>query len=158
MRVFVIHSLLLLARDAVPDASWLEGHPGLKQGADTSATLSQLWVSKESFNPAPCPPKEYPGAPAALFPPIVCGTTREAKITHNPLNLARQINPGASAASFLPIVCDTTREAEVVAVPRIVSKRWPGAGVDLLVHVLQVTARPLFARSSVKGGVAARRV
>eukprot|EP00884_Botryococcus_braunii_P022818 jgi/Botrbrau1/921/Bobra.0167s0034.1 len=37
-------------------------------------------------------------------------------------------------ADFLPVVCDITKEAEVVALPRIIVKRWPEAGVDVLVN------------------------
>ncbi|KAK9816310.1 hypothetical protein WJX74_009060 [Apatococcus lobatus] len=37
-------------------------------------------------------------------------------------------------AHFLPVVCDITKEAEVVALPRIISKRWPEAGIDVLVN------------------------
>ena len=40
------------------------------------------------------------------------------------------INP----VDFLPIVCDVTKEAEVLALPRIISKRWPGSGIDVLVN------------------------
>lgn len=36
--------------------------------------------------------------------------------------------------TFLPVVADITKEAEVVALPRIVAKRWPGAGVDVLIN------------------------
>lgn len=45
------------------------------------------------------------------------------------------LEAGVSASNFLPIVCDTTKEAELVAVPRIVAKRWPDTGVDILVHI-----------------------
>lgn len=52
-------------------------------------------------------------------------------------NLQRELilEAGVSATNFLPIVCDTTKEAELVAVPRIVAKRWPDTGVDILVHI-----------------------
>uniref|UniRef100_A0A061SE87 Guanylate kinase 1 n=1 Tax=Tetraselmis sp. GSL018 TaxID=582737 RepID=A0A061SE87_9CHLO len=43
-------------------------------------------------------------------------------------------NAGTNPADFLPIVCDITKEAEVLALPRIIAKRWPGAGVDILVN------------------------
>lgn len=45
------------------------------------------------------------------------------------------LEAGVSASNFLPIVCDTTKEAELVAVPRIVAKRWPDTGIDILVHI-----------------------
>ncbi|KAK9798951.1 hypothetical protein WJX73_008977 [Symbiochloris irregularis] len=41
---------------------------------------------------------------------------------------------GVPIADFLPIVCDITKEAEVVALPRIIVKRWPEAGIDVLVN------------------------
>jgi len=41
---------------------------------------------------------------------------------------------GILLSDFLPIVCDLTKEAEVVALPRIVAKRWPGTGIDILVN------------------------
>jgi len=41
---------------------------------------------------------------------------------------------GVPLTEFLPIVCDLTKEAEVVALPRIVSKRWPGSGIDILIN------------------------
>ncbi|KAK9830639.1 hypothetical protein WJX81_008303 [Elliptochloris bilobata] len=41
---------------------------------------------------------------------------------------------GVPITEFLPVVCDITKEAEVVALPRIIAKRWPGAGVDVLVN------------------------
>ncbi|KAK9809154.1 hypothetical protein WJX72_010332 [[Myrmecia] bisecta] len=41
---------------------------------------------------------------------------------------------GVPIADFLPVVCDITKEAEVVALPRIIVKRWPDAGVDVLVN------------------------
>lgn len=37
-------------------------------------------------------------------------------------------------ADFLPVVADLTREAEVAALPRIVAKRWTGAGIDVCVN------------------------
>ncbi|KAI8466605.1 MAG: hypothetical protein J3K34DRAFT_433187 [Monoraphidium minutum] len=42
---------------------------------------------------------------------------------------------GLAAVDFLPVVCDVTKEAEVQALPRIVLKRWPDRGVDVLVNV-----------------------
>ncbi|GBF92449.1 guanylate kinase [Raphidocelis subcapitata] len=39
---------------------------------------------------------------------------------------------GMAAVDFLPVVCDVTKEAEVQALPRIVLKRWPERGVDVL--------------------------
>ena len=41
---------------------------------------------------------------------------------------------GVPASEFLPVVCDLTKEAEVQALPRIVAKRWPGSGIDVLVN------------------------
>ena len=41
---------------------------------------------------------------------------------------------GINPVDFLPIVCDVTKEAEVLALPRIISKRWPGSGIDILVN------------------------
>lgn len=35
---------------------------------------------------------------------------------------------------FLPVVCDVTKEAEVSALPAIVTKHWPDAGIDVLVN------------------------
>lgn len=52
------------------------------------------------------------------------------------------LDAGVSAANFLPIVCDTTKEAEVVAVPRIVVKRWPGAGVEILINNEDLAVAP----------------
>lgn len=45
------------------------------------------------------------------------------------------------AGEFLPVVADLTKEAEVAALPRIVAKRWPGAGIDLLINNAGVWAR-----------------
>eukprot|EP00887_Chlorella_sp_A99_P000512 scaffold17.g512.t1 len=42
------------------------------------------------------------------------------------------------ADAFLPVVADVTREAEVAALPRIVARRWAGAGVDVLVNAAAV--------------------
>ncbi|CAL8470025.1 g9567 [Coccomyxa elongata] len=44
------------------------------------------------------------------------------------------VSRGVPIADFLPVVCDITKEAEVVALPRIIVKRWPGMGVDVLVN------------------------
>ncbi len=44
------------------------------------------------------------------------------------------LDAGVPAAEFLPVVCDLTKEAEVAALPRIIQKRWPGAGIDLVVN------------------------
>ena len=44
------------------------------------------------------------------------------------------ISRGVSASEFLPVVCDTTKEPEVVALPKIVAKRWPDAGIDILIN------------------------
>ncbi|KAK9915872.1 hypothetical protein WJX75_005527 [Coccomyxa subellipsoidea] len=44
------------------------------------------------------------------------------------------VSRGVPIADFLPVVCDITKEAEVVALPRIIVKRWPGSGVDVLVN------------------------
>lgn len=41
---------------------------------------------------------------------------------------------GIQPADFLPVVCDITKEAEVAALPKILVKRWPGAGIDILVN------------------------
>jgi NAD(P)-dependent dehydrogenase (short-subunit alcohol dehydrogenase family) len=43
---------------------------------------------------------------------------------------------GVSLSDFLPVVCDLTKEAEVSALPRIVARRWPGAGIDVLVNAV----------------------
>jgi NAD(P)-dependent dehydrogenase (short-subunit alcohol dehydrogenase family) len=43
---------------------------------------------------------------------------------------------GVSLLDFLPVVCDLTKEAEVSALPRIVARRWPGAGIDVLVNAV----------------------
>lgn len=37
-------------------------------------------------------------------------------------------------SSFLPVVCDVTKDAEVATLPRIVTKRWPDHGIDVLVN------------------------
>jgi NAD(P)-dependent dehydrogenase (short-subunit alcohol dehydrogenase family) len=41
---------------------------------------------------------------------------------------------GVAAADFLPVVCDVTKEAEVVNLPKIITKHWPDAGIDVLVN------------------------
>lgn len=41
---------------------------------------------------------------------------------------------GVAAADFLPVVCDVTKEAEVVNLPKIITKHWPDAGLDVLVN------------------------
>jgi guanylate kinase len=43
---------------------------------------------------------------------------------------------GISLSDFLPVVCDLTKEAEVSALPRIVARRWPGSGIDVLVNAV----------------------
>lgn len=43
---------------------------------------------------------------------------------------------GVSLNDFLPVVCDLTKEAEVTALPRIVTRRWPGAGIDILINAV----------------------
>jgi predicted nucleic acid-binding protein len=40
---------------------------------------------------------------------------------------------GVPPAAFLPVVCDVTKDAEVAALPKIVAKRWPDSGIDVLV-------------------------
>lgn len=44
------------------------------------------------------------------------------------------LEAGVAHTEFLPVVCDLTKEPEVQALPRIVAKRWPGAGIDVLVN------------------------
>lgn len=41
---------------------------------------------------------------------------------------------GIPAIDFLPVVCDITKDAEVAALPKIVAKRWPDSGIDVLVN------------------------
>ncbi|GIL48537.1 hypothetical protein Vafri_5038, partial [Volvox africanus] len=41
---------------------------------------------------------------------------------------------GVPLVNFLPVVCDITKEAEVATLPKIVSKRWPDCGVDILIN------------------------
>lgn len=41
---------------------------------------------------------------------------------------------GMAPSDFLPVVCDVTKEAEVSALPKIIVKHWPDAGVDVLVN------------------------
>ncbi|KXZ54697.1 hypothetical protein GPECTOR_4g765 [Gonium pectorale] len=41
---------------------------------------------------------------------------------------------GVPLVNFLPVVCDITKEAEVATLPKIVAKRWPESGVDVLVN------------------------
>ncbi|GFR45255.1 hypothetical protein Agub_g6361 [Astrephomene gubernaculifera] len=41
---------------------------------------------------------------------------------------------GIPLVNFLPVVCDITKEAEVATLPKIVAKRWPECGVDVLVN------------------------
>jgi guanylate kinase len=41
---------------------------------------------------------------------------------------------GMAPSDFLPVVCDVTKEAEVAALPKIILKHWPDAGVDVLVN------------------------
>ena len=43
---------------------------------------------------------------------------------------------GVPPNDFLPVVCDLTKEAEVTALPRIVTRRWPGAGIDILINAV----------------------
>ena len=43
---------------------------------------------------------------------------------------------GVPLSDFLPVVCDLTKEAEVTALPRIVGRRWPGAGIDILINAV----------------------
>ena len=43
---------------------------------------------------------------------------------------------GVPLSDFLPVVCDLTKEAEVTALPRIVARRWPGLGIELLVNAV----------------------
>lgn len=40
---------------------------------------------------------------------------------------------GVHPSAFLPVVCDITKDAEVAALPKIVAKRWPDCGIDVLV-------------------------
>jgi len=44
------------------------------------------------------------------------------------------LSSGVNPVDFLPIVCDITKEAEVLALPRIIAKRWPGSGIDILIN------------------------
>lgn len=44
------------------------------------------------------------------------------------------LDAGLAQEDFLPVVADLTKEAEVSALPRIVAKRWPGAGIDVLIN------------------------
>lgn len=53
------------------------------------------------------------------------------------------LEAGVPAAEFLPVVCDLTKEAEVAALPRIVQKRWPGSGIDLVVNNAGAIGAPL---------------
>ncbi|PNW78908.1 hypothetical protein CHLRE_09g394102v5 [Chlamydomonas reinhardtii] len=41
---------------------------------------------------------------------------------------------GVPLVNFLPVVCDITKEAEVATLPKIVAKRWPECGVDVLIN------------------------
>ncbi|KAG2499561.1 hypothetical protein HYH03_002506 [Edaphochlamys debaryana] len=41
---------------------------------------------------------------------------------------------GVPLVNFLPVVCDITKEAEVATLPKIVAKRWPDHGVDVLIN------------------------
>ncbi|PNH10311.1 Dehydrogenase/reductase SDR family member 11 [Tetrabaena socialis] len=41
---------------------------------------------------------------------------------------------GVPLVNFLPVVCDITKEAEVATLPKIVAKRWPDCGVDVLIN------------------------
>lgn len=41
---------------------------------------------------------------------------------------------GMQPDDFLPVVCDVTKEAEVSALPAIITKHWPDAGIDVLVN------------------------
>ncbi len=43
------------------------------------------------------------------------------------------LRQGVQPANFLPVVCDITKDAEVAALPKIVAKRWPDCGIDVLV-------------------------
>lgn len=62
---------------------------------------------------------------------VVAVARRRERLEALQQNLVRL---GVPIADFLPVVCDITKEAEVVALPRIVVKRWPGAGIDILVN------------------------
>jgi NAD(P)-dependent dehydrogenase (short-subunit alcohol dehydrogenase family) len=60
---------------------------------------------------------------------------------------------GAPPADFLAVACDVTKEAEVAALPRIVARRWPGAGVDALVGAAAApAAAPGGASAALAGG------
>jgi hypothetical protein len=37
-------------------------------------------------------------------------------------------------SDFLPVVADITKEVEVQALPHIISRRWPGAGIDVMIN------------------------
>jgi NAD(P)-dependent dehydrogenase (short-subunit alcohol dehydrogenase family) len=41
---------------------------------------------------------------------------------------------GAAPGHFIAAVCDVSKEAEVNALPALIQKHWPGAGVDVLVN------------------------
>uniref|UniRef100_A0A7S1SW85 Guanylate kinase 1 n=1 Tax=Tetraselmis chuii TaxID=63592 RepID=A0A7S1SW85_9CHLO len=41
---------------------------------------------------------------------------------------------GIDPGNLLPVVLDVTKEAEVLALPKIIGRRWPGAGIDILVN------------------------
>lgn len=43
------------------------------------------------------------------------------------------LKQGVPPSAFLPVVCDITKDAEVAALPKIVAKRWPDSGIDVLV-------------------------
>jgi NAD(P)-dependent dehydrogenase (short-subunit alcohol dehydrogenase family) len=63
---------------------------------------------------------------------------------------AAVLDAGVEGAEFLPVVADLSREAEVAALPRIIDKRWPGAGVDVLVN--NAGGRGWRERSAGRGG------
>jgi hypothetical protein len=44
------------------------------------------------------------------------------------------LKQGVAPSAFLPVVCDITKDAEVAALPKIVAKRWPDSGIDVLVR------------------------
>jgi hypothetical protein len=65
---------------------------------------------------------------------------------------AHVLRLGVPPASFLPVVCDITKDAEVAALPKIVAKRWPDCGIDVLVRVQRLCAS--FRTAAMRGAAA----
>jgi NAD(P)-dependent dehydrogenase (short-subunit alcohol dehydrogenase family) len=75
--------------------------------------------------------------PKRLYRPASC---REKLQELRDVVVSQQV--GMQLGDFLPVVCDVTKEAEVRNLPQIISKHWPGAGIDVLVNNAGGSAGP----------------